>query len=700
MASIFDQDAPLGERAAPARAPALDLFAGDQPVEAAAPADVAAIAGSGAPPGRGYGLTPALIRGVSFGLSDPIAAAGGATGGTLAGQPGSWLDQYRGQLAEERRGAARYAAEHPYLSGGAGVLGSLAAVAPAIGGAAAALPSLGRQILSGAGLGAGAGAATAASETERSLIDEPGAAAGDIGRGLAAGGAIGAAAPVVGAVGGRLMSPLARALSTNAVENQAVRVIGGRVGEDVAARGQDIPSLQTAIAGVPAGKPMTLVDLGDPNLQALGGKIARQPGEGRAIALNAFGDRTGEAASRIVADIDQGISPLTGYDAQQTLLAQRKAAAAPAYDRFYQAPPLNPDVMAPGGDLAKLLQRPSMQDATRRALRIAQEEGRDPASLGITFNAAGDPVFERVPSWQTLDYVKRGLDDHLDQWPRNPFTGKLELDENGRAALGTQRAFVGFVDKNNPEYAAAREAWAGPSAALGALKQGEKFRTLGPQQITDTIAGFSPSEREFYRIGAADALRQGATATGDVRGLIGSNAANQRGASRLTEQLRPLFTDDAAFERFVGRAQSEAKMLETQARVIGGSPTAARVAEDAGGVGGVVAPLAASISGFAAGEPVLGGTQLATALGRLARLPEINAPSVNAAIARRLYSTDPAIQQETLARLLALPSPAGMRIAAPAGGLAGHLVTGGGLGRAVDWGAAALPFLRGQQPAP
>jgi hypothetical protein len=332
-------------------------------------------------------------------------------------------------------------------------------------------------------------------------------------------------------------------------------------------------------------------------------------------------------------------------------------------------------------------------------LRIAQEEGRDPASLGITFNTAGDPVFAEVPSWQTLDYIKRGLDDHLDQW-RNPF-GKLALDENGRAALGTQRAFVDFLDKNNPDYAAARAAWGGPSEALAALKQGQNFRTLGPQQIAATIADMNPSEQQFYRIGAADTLRQAATSTGDVRGLVGANAANQRGATRLSEQLRPLFTDDAAFERFAERAQSEAKMLETQGRLIGGSATAARVAEDAGGgVGGPVAQVVTGIGALSSGGPagiVLGGSQLATGLGRLAHLPEINAPLVNAAVARRLYSTDPAVQQETLTRLLAMPSPSGMRLAAPAGSLAAHLMTRGGLGRAVDWAGAALPFLSGQR---
>ena len=64
------------------------------------------------------------------------------------------------------------------------------------------------------------------------------------------------------------------------------------------------------------------------------------------------------------------------------------------------------------------MKRPSMKAAFAKAQRIAAEEGRNPKELGLDFNQAGDPQFlagadelGQVPSTQTLDYIKRGLDD-------------------------------------------------------------------------------------------------------------------------------------------------------------------------------------------------------------------------------------------------------------------------------------------------
>ena len=179
-----------------------------------------------------------------------------------------------------------------------------------------------------------------------------------------------------------------------------------------------------------------------------------------------------------------------------------------------------------------------MQQAATRALSIAKEEGRDPASLGITFNVAGDPVFQRVPSWQTLDYVKRGLDDVLNQY-REPLTGKLVLDEGGNAVNSTRKAFLNFIDNNNPDYAAARQAWAGPTEALAAMKQGQNFRQMRPELIQQTLDGMSPSEQEFFRLGSADSLRTAVGRSGTAAPLIGSNAVNQRGAITCNSSSGP-----------------------------------------------------------------------------------------------------------------------------------------------------------------
>jgi len=343
------------------------------------------------------------------------------------------------------------------------------------------------------------------------------------------------------------------------------------------------------------------------------------------------------------------------------------------YQAAYAAPALNPDHLEPGGALATLMQRPSMRDAIPTALRLAAEEGRDPSSMGITVNAAGEPIFQAVPSWQTLDYIKRGLDQNLEQY-RNVF-GRLELNTQGNADNNTRNAFVRFLDDNNPLYAPARASYAEPAQALGALRQGTNFQQLGPDDIEATLRGMTPNEQTYYRVGAADALRTSAARTGNATAITGSNLATHRGADYSQQQIRALLYDDpTAADNLIARGQAENQMLTTANRLVGGSPTAARVAEDGTATaGGAVPHLVAGVAALPH-EPLFGATQLATGFGRLASLPEIGGREVNAEIARRLLSADPAAQRLTLQQALTVPSPLGVRLAYPLGGLAGAMV--------------------------
>ena len=106
---------------------------------------------------------------------------------------------------------------------------------------------------------------------------------------------------------------------------------------------------------------------------------------------------------------------------------------------------MNPET----GAIGTLLPRPSMRAGMANAMKIATEEGRNPNVLGIDLNAQGEPVFTRVPSWQTLDYLKRGLDNVVEQY-RDKATGKLVLDTYGRAAKLTRQQFRGHPARSEP----------------------------------------------------------------------------------------------------------------------------------------------------------------------------------------------------------------------------------------------------------
>lgn len=568
-------------------------------------------------------------------------------------------ENYQQKLDQLRAAASLYPSEHPIANALATGGGSLLLPASGVGTAAEGA-SLGKATLQSMGLGGVAGGISGAANSQGNPLRDAA-----LGAGLGA--AIGAPIPLAG----QMVSPLTANLASRIggqgyAEAQAINQLKARAVEGNQVGLPSVPDLQQTFAdAATAGKPLALAD--QPQFQGLAGSVARAPGESNLIANDFLGNRMSGMGPRIVGDIND-VSPNSAFATGQQLAQQRSTNAAPLYQQAYAAPPLNPDLIAPGGALDDLMNRPSMVSAANRALGLAKEEGRDPLSLGITFNQAGDPQFEGVPSWQTLDYLKRGLDDVLNSH-RDSTTGRLVRDEGVNAIDSTRRQFVGLMDDNNPDYAAARQAWGGPSEALAALKQGQDFRTYSPEELTNMFSapprqgGLTPNQQDFFRVGAFNALRQGATKTGTATGIIGSNAVNQRGATGMVDQLTPLFNnpDDAA--AFVNKMQTEHQILGSTNQIAGNSLTASRLAQDAApgaeGNPGLAALGHLSIGGGALlhGDPLLMATQVPSFFRNLGRVGanQANRPEVQAATARLLFNSDPQQVSQTLSQLMSSP---------------------------------------------
>lgn len=330
----------------------------------------------------------------------------------------------------------------------------------------------------------------------------------------------------------------------------------------------------------------------------------------------------------------------------------------------------------------EFLNDPIMKEGLARGLQVqrleALAEGKsfNPREYAVTgFDQNGHPTVGQVPNMRLLDAGKRGLDEILNDY-RDPLTGMLQRNQYVNAVDKVRQSYLGELDRLNPDYAAARQAWAGPTEALSAMRQGQNFRQMRPEQIGKSVSEMSPSEQEFFRLGAADALRTATGRTGTPSPLIGSNAVNQRGADYLQQQLRPLFKTQDAFDRFINDASNENLILANTGKLVGNSATAGRMAEDQAGHGGAVQAVSNLIGGGAAlmaHEPVAGVGLFARGLAALNRAGEINNPKVNAAAARKIYSADPAQNAQTLATILAGRQSALPMVNAPAAGWAGSL---------------------------
>jgi hypothetical protein len=443
---------------------------------------------------------------------------------------------------------------------------------------------------------------------------------------------------------------------TAPLQSKAFQQIAARIQSSTDGMGPGAQDMLDAVnAGHALNKPVMLADVGGEPVKGLAEQLANTPGAPRQIAKQALEARDAGAGARLGTNIDEGImgaggGQISAYDMNKGLQQAKETAAAPLWDKFYSSPPIDPEVAQ--GTLANLMQRPSMKDAAARALSIAKEEGRDPNEMGMAFDPSGQPFFQKVPSWQTLDYVKRGLDDVLNTY-RDKVTGRLNLDEQGRAVLGTLNQYRGLMVKENPVYGQALDAWSGPSGAQTGMKMGQNFLNRSPGEGADNLAGLSASDKEFYKLGSSDALKTSIAKTG----AAGDEARKLVGNDYLKQQLRPLFTDDAAYNHFIDSATAESQMFATKTDMIGNSRSAYRLAEQAHSAQGtgILAPLiegAAAAGAGGAGGVILGGKAAIGLTSQLANYINQASPAVKAAMSKILYNPNHGENVAALARLM------------------------------------------------
>lgn len=398
-----------------------------------------------------------------------------------------------------------------------------------------------------------------------------------------------------------------------------------------------------------AGKPMMLPDVFQGGVQKLAGRMARSGGEASETITNALRDRNSGSVGRLTGDINEAFGAEGAYDARQALMAARKTAAKPQYDAAYAHPPINPDEMRPDGAIGAMLDRPSVRAGMANARKIAAEEGVDMNTLGIDLNEQGEPILSRVPTWQTLDYMKRGIDNVVEQY-RNPTTGKLDLDTYGRAADITRGEFVGTLRDLNDAYGKALDTWGGPSRSLDSIQVGMDALKRSPEQNAARLAEMTPNDREFAKLGIGQVLRDIANKRGPLASEFDRVAGTQYGSKFTREQLRPFFQDEGAYKKFVDAVTAETVMPRTSNRVLGGSPTAERLSEDE-------SPISAGDIAHTALAGALGhhGTFL-NRLGHHAQtLWDRRDPELNAEIARILGNTGVTVGRDGKGRIILNP---------------------------------------------
>ena len=210
-----------------------------------------------------------------------------------------------------------------------------------------------------------------------------------------------------------------------------------------------------------------------------------------------------------------------------------------------------------------------------------QLDEADAALQGVDETLAAAPTADvattqRVYSPQTLDYVKRGLDDVVEA-NRDKVTRRLALDEGGRAENSVRGQFREELKRLNPDYGEALAAYAGPASAKQAMEAGKGALNYSDQEIERAVSNLSAGDRDQFALGfrsaMAEALDRRVDGGDKVKALLGS--------PRKRQALAKVFGGEDGFNRFLETMSQERMASETYGAVRLGSPSANRLEEGA-----------------------------------------------------------------------------------------------------------------------
>jgi hypothetical protein len=534
-------------------------------------------------------LGQSVAQGVTLGFMDEIAAGLDApfVAGKRAlvdGQPFDMGKAYDDRLAGYRQDEAEFRESNPvssFVGEAAGAVAgtvanpALRAITSAPAGASI-LAQTGRGALAGGALGGAYGFGSGEGGIENRAV------------GAATGAAVGAAA---GAVAPALVQGVRKGgqfVADKTINLLPFRQMGAAERKVAEALMRDGMTPEQAAARLKEmGPEAAIMDLGT-NVRGLARGAATMPGEGKTAITNKVVARQegvrapnnvlqGGQANRVADSLDD-LVPQKGLESMDELTLRRMQAASPAYDEAFAKQGVY------SNRLQEFMDDPITKAGLRKGLEVQRLEsvaaGKpfNPKDAAIVdFDAAGDPIIGGVPNMRTYDAVKRGL-DALIEGEKNQF-GKLS--ERGRALNLFKKAFVGHLDLLNPEYAAARSAYSGPSQLINALDAGRKFMSASeyanPDVLQRAVSKMSPDEQHYFRIGAVQAMRDkvgDSVVRADVtKKLMGNN--------NLEKRISAAFGDETMYSKYIDGLKKESQMFETYSKITGNSATAERLAEQA-----------------------------------------------------------------------------------------------------------------------
>lgn len=531
-----------------------------------------------------------LLQGLTFGFGDEAVAGMRSAMGQ---------GNYEDLVKSEREALRQYSEKNPVTSTAAQVAGG---VLPAVftGGASlipgvttATTKALGPKIagmLFGkaptvartAGTGAVAGGATALGTTEKP-IEEWG---GEVTKGAIAGGAT---AGTLALLGKYAVMPAFQRIKQSMGYGDANKAADLAIVRALERDGMTPDQALAKIQGMARGE-ATLADIGE-NTAALLRRSTAAPGAARRETKDVLATREAGRVPRVSDDLRTLMSGSKDFYTDVTDLIKKRADDAdPLYKAAWDSSPSFSPKTAP--DIARLRNLPSFQEAMKGGSRRMADQGLDITDPKNTLRA--------------LHETKLELDDMIERAMTSDRTAN-----QAKILLGMKERLLKDMEKAAPEYRIAREAFAGDSEMLTAMKEGQRIYQLPEMDMRKLIDRFkdSPSEYDAFRAGISQAMLEKLRAAGPT-----ADPATTVLSRDMEAKLRRAFRDDDAFDMFKQRLNEERTMLGTEKAGFRKTPLDADLeAQGAGAVGAGTAllqgrPIAAALETARTRFPNLIGT--------------------------------------------------------------------------------------------
>jgi hypothetical protein len=564
-------------------------------------------------PAVNAGFGRSLLQGLTFNTADEIEAAAKAmmssgmsafdaqqtlSGLVTGAKPKSAYEQ---ELARVRAGIKSYEEQYPGRAFTGELVGGLIptvaaiAAAPFTGGATApvaasnvartvaAIPGLGRQIVTGAKVGAGTGALSGAGASEGGLGNRvTGALVGGT-----VGTVLGAGSPVVSKAvvgGGRAAGEAVGLITPQTATQRAQELLAKKLAQEGVAPAE-LAQRQAQIIKTYGPRDETLADYGGESMRRLARGAMAIPSASQTDVRQMLTERAVAAGPRITKDITDltAIGERDIYEVADEIKKRRSMLASPLYDQAYAAGQINSFA------IDNLLKKSKdIQFAISEARRLP-----DYADLPDNSMLMLDKAYKYVGGLAN----KAKLDGKLSQ--------ASDLD-NLRVSLRDA------ITEKVPVYGKALSTFSDESLLNDALEIGSKnFLKKSPSEINRELKKFSgEAEQQMYRLGAVQSLRD------EIYGMreTGNIADKFLNSREMRDRMRTIFNSTGEYETFIKNLERERQMGVTRARIEGGSPTAPIQQDIAELQGPSATEIIASGAQMARGDLLGGGMSMARQL--------------------------------------------------------------------------------------